>query len=95
MTPHIVTVEVEYDIKNDKFTILDTTTAKKEALSEIIENYIRSQIGSGENASKPIEREVYHIKVALNLDVDSFRVTHDCGNDGLCLGILLNLLQTL
>lgn len=88
-----VVIEFSYDAVNDVITWEPGTNVKKEALAEVLEGYIRTQIGAGEDKSDPVERDVYHLRLTLDLSDDSFRMTHDCGNEGLCLGITLQALR--
>lgn len=86
-------IEFDYDARNDVITWGSGTNVKKEALSGVLEGYIRTQIGAGEDLSEPIDRDVYHIRMDLDLSDDSFRVSHNCGNEALCLGITLQALR--
>ena len=88
-----VTIEIEYDIVNDSFKWGPKTNVKKNAMSEVLEGYIRTQIGAGEDKSEPEKKDVYHIELNLDLSDDSFRVSHDCGNEGLLLGIMCKALN--
>jgi len=93
MTP--VTVDLTYDINADEATFGPDTNAKTEAVPEILEAYLRDQMGRGEDRSPPNHKPVYHIKLMLDLTDDSFRVEHDCGNEGFCTGTLLSVLKGL
>jgi hypothetical protein len=93
MTP--VVVHLQYTIEASHFDIMPDTTAKTEAIPEILEAWIRMQIGKGRDDSVPNDKPTYDIKLLLDLTDDSFRMTHDCGNEALCLGIMMAALNIL
>ena len=80
---------ITYDINNDIFTI--TGNAKNPV--NIISNFIRTQIGQGEDLSIPNKKEIYTINIKLYPSNDTFIVSDDCGNNGLRDGILLKYLS--
>jgi len=86
-------IEFNYDVVNDVIVWGPETNVRKEALSEVLEGYIRTQIGAGEDTGDPVQRNVYHLRLTLDVSDDSFRMSHDCGNEGLCLGIVLQALR--
>ena len=55
-------------------------------------DYIRSQIGGGADSSEINRVDVYEIEIGLILAGDKFIVNHNCGNEGLKDGILLDLI---
>lgn len=87
-------VAIRYDIENPEKTILKTN-ANKSGVSEILENWLRSQIGEGRDTSTPIERDQYTIKIELNLSNDSFRTKSDTGNESLTCGIVRDVFDRL
>jgi hypothetical protein len=91
----IVTVDLFYDVRTGATTFKETTTAKPEAISEIIEAFLMGEVGAGVDNSPANEREVYSIRLDLDLDGDVFHVTSDCGNLGLRDGILMSVLRDL
>ena len=91
----IVTVDLSYEIKTGTVTYKETTTARKEAIGEILEAFVIGEIGQGVDESPATEQDVYNIRLDLDLTDDSFRVTHDCGNKGLRTGILIAVLKDL
>lgn len=93
MTPAII--DMAFDVDADTVVYGPDTNVKPEALSEVLEGYIRTQIGLGKDDRESDERPVYHVRIELDLSDDSFRVVHDCGNDALCLGIVLNIFNRL
>lgn len=87
-------LDIEYDVKTDKVKVANTNI-KTEALPEILEAYLHTQMGAGKDERKPEEREQYHIRLELDLDGDVFTSYSDTGNKGLRDGILMHALQQL
>lgn len=89
-----VWVEFTFPIATpEKFT--HTGNIKETCLSDIVSDFIRCQLGAGADHSPAQEREVYHIRLDVDLTYDSFTCTHDCGNLGLRDGILMDILSRL
>ncbi|KKN19846.1 hypothetical protein LCGC14_0941720 [marine sediment metagenome] len=83
---------VTYDVKADTFVV--NSDIKPEMRREVLADFIRSQIGAGKDDTPVVERDVYTIKLQLDLSDDTFYVEHDCGNKGLRDGILMHVLET-
>lgn len=90
-----VTVDLRFDMGSGVATFTDATTVRPEALAEVVEAFLRCQIGAGQDKTPPDTRDVYSIRIDLDLRDDSFRVQHDCGNKGLRDGILMAVLKQL
>lgn len=58
---------------------------------ELISTFLQTQIGRGADDSEPEDREVYTIKIDIDLSDDTFTVIDDTGNKGLRDGILLTI----
>ena len=86
-----VRVQVDWNSKTDEIKI--SGDCNKEGAKEIIENWITSQIGAGEDKSKPNIREEYTVQIWCDLSDDSFSSKSNCGNKGLRDGILLMALK--
>ena len=71
------------------------TNAKKEAIEDILVNWIRGQIGTYADKSKPNIKEEYKIKIGLTLSDDSFCTESDTGNKSVTCGIIMELLNCL
>jgi len=85
-----VWVEFTYPLNDpDKFSW--EGDIKDERLSDIVCDFLRSQLGAGEDDSPPNELEEYKIKIAVDLSEDRFMVTSNCGNKGLRDGILQDI----
>ena len=90
----ILSVNIQYDIKNDTMKITSTNIAESKVI-DIINEFIRSQIGMGSDTNEPNILDEYHITITLDLSDDSFSCQYDCGNKGLREGILIRCLQIL
>ena len=86
-------VQVDWNSQTNEFKI--SGDCNNEGSSEIIENWIRSQIGAGKDESKPDIRKVYTIQIWCNLSDDSFSIKSNCGNKSLRDGILIHALKSL
>ena len=86
-----LTLEIQYDNKKNAITF--GGDIKAEAREEIIAEYLRTQIGRGEDDSPRNERDTYTIKIHWQPDYDTFVCEHDTGNKSLRDGILVYALQ--
>ena len=89
MADYSLFIEIAYDIKKDKSKI--NTNVKREQVPDLLSEFLRTQMGQGADSRKAKERNVYYIKVEIDLSYDSFRVTDDTGNKSLRDGILLRV----
>ena len=64
-------------------------------MQNVVEGFLRGQVGAGKDESPPNEQDVYHIRIEVDLSFDIFTSRHDCGNLGLRDGILLHFAKTL
>lgn len=81
-------VELNYNLKKDEFKVISNILDEGKVLN-LIENFVRMQVGAGEDLSKANEAEEYNIKIELDFSQDIFYSKDDCGNKGLRDGILL------
>ena len=86
-----LTLDIEYDIRTGKHTL--SGDVKPEKAGDIIEAWIRGQIGAGKDESPPEERDVYHITIEWYPEKDDFVCRSDTGNKGLREGILMSVLK--
>ncbi len=89
-----IILEIAFNLNEPKKTIIKTN-AKKEALEEILETWISCQMGKGADTSKPAQKDVYAIKIYVDLTDDSFVTESDTGNKGLTCGIIMNVFSNL
>lgn len=90
----IVLIVITYPIDSTKIPSI-RTNAKPEALKEILTEFLRTQIGLGEDKSSPNEQDYYTITISLQLERDVFTVKSDTGNKGLTTGIVMEVLNNL
>ncbi|HTZ42149.1 MAG TPA: hypothetical protein VMC07_03015 [Candidatus Omnitrophota bacterium] len=84
---------VVYDIEKDAFNVQGNV--KPELRRDFVFNFLRTQIGTGEDRSEAAEREVYTLQLKLDLNSDEYTVRDNCGNKGLRNGILLKYAELL
>jgi hypothetical protein len=82
-------VVLEFDLEKNKYKIKSNVKDCK----NFIFNFLRTQIGVGEDLSIANKINNYTITITLDLTTDIFSVEHNCGNLGLRDGILLNFLR--
>ena len=70
-------------------------TVKKEGAAEIIENWLRSQMGAGPDGTPAKQLKTYHIEIDWYPSDDRLTCWSNCGNDGLRDGLLLYVLKKL
>ncbi len=86
-------MNIEFNIKENKFDI--TGEIRKEGQLELIDSFLRTQIGAGADDSKPNEKDVYHISMKWYPENDRIEVSDDTGNKGLRDGILAYIMGKL
>ena len=86
-------LDIKYDIKKDSFEV--SGDVNKEGREEIVDTFLRGQMGKGEDKSKVNERDVYHIQMKWYPQNDNIEVQYDTGNKGLRDGILMHYLGSL
>ena len=79
-------VTLKYNVKTNKFET--DTNCNKDGLAEILENFLRSEIGKGKDERKRNILDEYTITLNLDLSSDTFHITDNCGNDSLRCGIV-------
>ncbi len=84
-------LELWYNIKTDMFGV--NTDIKPEAQNEIVSAFLSTQMGRGRDDRELYIRDVYNIKIEVNLSEDIFNLSDDCGNKGLREGILMQFLK--
>lgn len=69
------------------------SNVKDELIPDLLSDFIRGQSGKGKDEKEAIEREVYNLRLTVDLSFDIFNLTHDCGNEGLALGIIMDVFR--
>lgn len=88
-----VFVEIRHNMKTGEFH--RETNVKDDKVSEVLEEYIRSQMGAGKDSTPPEMRDEYTVRIGLDLSDDSFQVSSNTGNRSLRDGIVIAYLQQL
>lgn len=84
-------LEIEYKVATDEYKII--SNIKDDQLKEVMSEWLRSQMGAGPSTGEAEEKEVYHIRIELDLDGDVFTVRSDTGNESLTCGIVGHVLE--
>ena len=88
-----LTFNIKYDISKNKFET--SGSVKEEGRKELVDTFLRFQIGAGEDKRKANERDVYNIRLEWYPQNDNIRVTDNTGNKGLRDGILIHYINYL
>ncbi|MCL5018201.1 MAG: hypothetical protein M1416_00325 [Candidatus Pacearchaeota archaeon] len=83
----MLTLILEYDINKDKFDIKGNV--KEDCRKDFVSNFLYLQMGKGIDENKAEKRDMYNIKIDLDLTEDKYTVSDNCGNKGLRDGILM------
>jgi len=86
-----ITSTITYNLKEDSYAV--SGSVKKEQVQEVLEEWLRTQIGLGSDESRPNEKDIYTITIKLELNGDIFSVESDTGNKSLTTGIILALVK--
>lgn len=87
-------IDIEFPIgKPEELKV--RSDVREDRRAELIWEFLRSQMGAGADNSPPAERDVYHIRMDIDLSEDRFSVRSDTGNKGLRDGILMDVARRL
>ncbi len=93
MSLEYCTLNIQYDARKEKFKVRGDIN--REGQREIIEIFLREQMGKGEDKNEPNKRDFYHIGFRWFPEDDTVEISSDTGNKGLRDGILLKYLASL
>lgn len=93
MAIEYLTLDVLYDLKKDKFQTRGDVN--QEGAREIVETFLRGQIGAGKDESKVNQREIYRIQLRWYPYDDRIEADSNTGNKSLRDGLLLSYLRSL
>jgi len=86
-------LELTYTETGDRYEVKSEMT--KQGQIELIEAFLSSQIGAGEDNTPANKQKQYRIKLDWYLQNDEIEVTSNTGNKGLRNGILMCYLKRL
>lgn len=89
-----ILIKIGYSFSNPEQTVIKTN-ARKEALDELLSNWVQDQMFTGADPAEPAEKDPYEIKIGLVLENDQFHTESDTGNRGLTCGIVMDVLRRL
>ncbi len=88
-----LTLNIKYNSKSHKFRV--EGNVKEKGQYELVETFLRGQIGAGEDKSTPNKKDNYNIELKWYPQNDKIEVKSDTGNKGLRDGILMYFLKNL
>jgi len=88
-----LTLDIQYHINSDQFEV--GGNVNREGREELVSTFLKGQMGSGKNDSKPNEQDTYKIRLKWYPENDRIEVWGDTGNKGLRDGILMHYLKNL
>jgi len=89
-----VSVQIIFDMIKPGRTII-RTNVRKEAVRGLLEAWLHTQIGKGEDKNIPKKKHIYTITIRVDLSYDIFYTSSDTKNKGLTCGIVLDVLKRL
>jgi len=89
-TDDCVRLGIRFNIRSNEYTIDSLLT--KEGVVELLEEYLRRQIGTGRDEREPIIKDAYNITLHWYPRDDRISSSYDTNNKGLRDGILLYVL---
>lgn len=83
---------IRYAEKNPKKTTL-ATNMHRAGVKEVLDAWLRDQMGRGKDSRKVAERDIYTIRIGVDMTCDTFFTESDTGNDGLTCGIVMHIFK--
>jgi hypothetical protein len=80
-------LNLKYNLNKSTYDDSDTNV---EDTKDFVREFLRSQVGGGNDESEINKLDEYEIQIQLDLSDDTFYVSHNCGNRDLREGILLS-----
>lgn len=90
MSGDYLTIDIIYPLEG-KFELKGDVN--REGQIEIIDGFLRNQIGKGEDKKQSNKQDIYHISLKWFPRDDTIQVSDDTGNKGLRDGILMDVLN--
>jgi hypothetical protein len=85
-------VTFDYSVVTAEFDTIETDL-NQEGIIELLWSFIQDSIGAGKDSNSPNDMDVYRITLEIDLSDDHITVVSNCGNAGLTLGILADILR--
>ena len=93
MNKDYLELRVNYDLTGNKFTYSGDLNGN--GVRDVVESFLRSQIGAGSDERRLNERKDYSIELKWHPSDDKIDVSDNTGNRSLREGILLQFLESL
>jgi len=90
-------IDIEYRLPKpvDGPRVVIGTNVKHELVGSMLEEWLRGQMGLGADDREAEDKEIYNIRIDIDLSCDAFTTRSNTGNDGLTCGIVLDVLRRL
>lgn len=82
-----ILIRIEFHMNQASKSVI-RTNAKKEAVESVLCDFLRTQIGLGEDKTPANKKDIYNISIGFDLNGDNFHTISDTGNCGLTAGIV-------
>ncbi|MFH1072532.1 MAG: hypothetical protein V1743_03830 [Nanoarchaeota archaeon] len=86
-----LTLDIRYHLNSDRFEV--GGDVRRDGQRGLVETFLRTQIGAGEDTRVAKEQDTYHIRLQWHPECDMIEVKSDTGNKSLQDGILLHFLN--
>ena len=80
-------IDMQYSVPEKQLTIEDTNV-KLELIGGLLSDWVRGCMGKGEDRSKANKKDLYNIRMTVDLTCDTFKIFSDTGNKGVTTGII-------
>lgn len=84
-------IEIKWHVEENKYQI--KTNMKKSYVADFLLDWMETQMGKGIDKSKREEKEIYTIKISLDMSDDSYTTITNTGNKGLTAGIVMSTVE--
>lgn len=84
-------IDIKYQLDPEEKYELETNI-KEDQIVEVLSEYVRSQIGAGEDSREPNRHKEFNIRIELDLADDTFSTESNTGNKGLTTGLVMAVL---
>ena len=85
-----LTIDIHFNIDEPSKSAI-YTDIKPERLQDVLEGWVRAQMGKGADSARPNDKSEYHITIQLDLSFDTYQTQSDTGNEGLTAGIVAEI----
>lgn len=90
-------IDIEYRLNKpvDGPRAVIQTNVKHELVGDMLGEWLQDQMGRGVDEREPEDRDIYKIRIEIDLSCDDFATSSDAGSAGLTCGIVLDVFKRL